>query len=119
MNSNSKIRYTDALGIGQGTVLGPLCFAIYLSELAHNTRLLTLMFADDTSFMAQANDINELTRVINNELKIIEDWFLANGLHIHPKKTRFMVEGKCETSPELMLAGQSITRVGEQFEEKS
>ena len=52
-----------------------------------------ILFADDTSILYSNNDIFELTRVVNNELLILSDWFKANKLSLNIEETNYMLFG--------------------------
>ena len=54
------------------------------------TELFSLIFADDTTFIATADTHNELTQKMNQEIDRISKWFRANRLVLHPMKTRIM-----------------------------
>ena len=116
---NSALFDLDPIGTGQGTVLSPLWFGVFVNELATTTRLHCLMFADDTSFIACSKNYDKLFEAIQLELNKIERWFLSNGLLLHPQKTRFIVYSQNQNCPDLFLAGVKIVQVGEQHDEKS
>ena len=71
--TQSIIRETGPLGIGQGTVIGPLCFGIYCLDVPHTTRLHTLMFADDTTYLGSSKNFTELFKIVNEKLAKLED----------------------------------------------
>ena len=116
---NSTRFKLDPIGTGQGAVLSALFFGIFLNDLASNTKLLTICFADDTTFIACSKNYNELFKNIQIELNKIQSWFLSNGLLLHPKKTRFIVYSHNQNCPDLYLSGEKIIQVGEHLKEKT
>ena len=85
-------------GVPQGSILGPILFLIYINDLKNCTSLLTLLFADDSSFLISGKNFNELVEILNSELKKICDWFRCNEMSLNAKKTKFMIFNKKENS---------------------
>ena len=89
------------------------------------TSFLSILFADDTTYQVSADTIRELNRISNLELKKAEQWFQANYLTLHPKKTRYILFQGTRKKPaedenlEIYLMGQQVTRVGEKEPEKA
>jgi hypothetical protein len=75
----------------QGSILAPLLFLIYINCLPLATYLLTMLYADDTTFFNEAESIDDLYSKTNLMLSEAEQWFLANRLTLHPAKTRYML----------------------------
>lgn len=85
-------------GVPQGSILGPILFLIYINDLPNVTELLTLLFADDSSFLISGKTLSEVIAKLNMELKKICDWFRTNEMSLHPDKTKFMIFNKREDS---------------------
>ena len=61
-------------GVPQGSILEPLLFLIYISDLHENLELLTKLFADDTSFFSTVYDLSESANLLNEDLKNKSEW---------------------------------------------
>ena len=93
----SKTVLCDA-GVPQGSVLGPLLFAAYVSpvgEIVTSAGLGFHQYADDTQifFAMRSADIQqdlEVLRVCTDRLRY---WFLTNGLMLNPDKSEAVVVG--------------------------
>ena len=115
-NGNSESHEIE-YGVPQGSCLAPTLFSLYLTCLPCNISLECLMFADDCSIVGVGKNIKKLFKKVNEELKIIQEYFLANNMLLHPNKTRFMLFHRRSECPDLWLGDQKIKRVGEDTEE--
>ena len=104
-------------GVGQGTILGPLLFKLYIADMVRCTNLKVIHFADDTTFICSANNKSELVRLVNTELVKINSWFEANYLTLHPDKSRLMVFGS-DTDVNITLNNKILTKCGSLHNEK-
>ena len=87
-NSNSEIK----CGVPQGSILGPLLFILYINDMCDVSKLLhIILFADDTKHFYSASNIDDVTNVVNNELKQLGLWFRANKLLLNMNKTNFIM----------------------------
>jgi hypothetical protein len=82
------------LGVGQGTILGPTFFKIYIMDLHLHTNLFTIKFADDSTFLGSGTSRDAVENLVNSELEKISAWFSSNRLTLHPNKSKFLVHSR-------------------------
>lgn len=105
-------------GVPQGSVLGPLLFSLYISEISsvmdkHNVNY--ALYADDIQVF-MSSSLSELRPTISRMEKCIEeikDWLTSVGLILNCSKTEFIIfagkanlEATCGT--EIMVDGTRI-----------
>jgi hypothetical protein len=79
------------LGVPQGSILGPLLFLIYINDLPNCSKLLSLLFADDTTLIYSHPDLKTLIQTVNTEFKKVVDYFRSHKMALHPEKTKFII----------------------------
>ena len=79
-------------GVPQGSVLGPLLFLIYVNDLPNiSDKLRFFLFADDTNIYYDSNDLVELEKTVNQELRKLSQWLNINRLALNVGKTNFVI----------------------------
>ena len=86
--SNEKFINISVL---QGSILGPTLFLCYINDLFTVTNLATFLFADDTSCLAEHNNLPDLINFVNTELQKIANWFRSNKMAVNISKTKFII----------------------------
>ena len=94
--SSIQTIYSDVFaveyGAPQGSCLGPLLFSIFTNDISkHLTYTKCILFADDTTIYMSHKNENFLNWCIEEDLKIISDWFKANLLTLNLDKTVCMM----------------------------
>ena len=110
-------RFVINIGVGQGTVLGPTLFKIYIMDMHLATKLFSLRFADDSNFVGYGTNKENTEKEINEELEKLHKWFCKNKLTLHPDKSRVIVYTK-EKIINIKLGGKQLMRCGYGLQEE-
>ena len=82
-------------GVPQGSVLGPLIFNIYVSDLTDSLHPDTscMQYADDTSLYShcKVKNLTETLSTTSNDLINLTDWSTQSNLALNSKKTEAML----------------------------
>ena len=71
------------------------------------------MFVDDTNLFCSHKNIKTLFQIVNSELKLVTEWFLANKLSLLAKKTKYVLFHKvtmCDSLP-LQLPAMTLSNI--------
>ena len=82
------------IGVPQGSVLGPLLFLIYINDLPNaSTKMMSILFADDTTMYACHDNVINLTNIMSEELLKVSNWLMDNSLTLNISKTYYVIFG--------------------------
>ena len=104
-------------GVSQGSILGPLLFIIYTSDLPSCLPLecKLFMYADNSTITCSSSNINEIENNLNTTLGRIYVWCVRNKLTINANKTKSMLIGSkqkvCNTDLNVSIPGSSVVHV--------
>ena len=91
MNNDNKY-YNLTHGVPQGSILGPLLFIIYTSDMTKITKHnKTIVYADDTTVLISGRNLTEAKQHCNAILTRFYNYFTLNKLSINPSKTKYMI----------------------------
>ena len=120
--TNSFIRLTN-IGTIQGSILGPLLYAIYVAPLQDLYEI--TLFADDNYPLASDSNLERLITAFTNKLNTIIKWLQDSGLKINEKKTELCLFFRNDVAPiTITINGINITSktsmnvLGVQFDSK-
>ena len=83
-------------GVPQGSVLGPLLFAAYVSPIGRIIEHFGVgqhHYADDTTLYIRLDSANVLPSALTDCVDAISAWFLVNDMQVNPDKSEIMVLG--------------------------
>lgn len=91
-------------GVPQGSVLGPLLFILFINDLPQDLEvqnLLTILFADDTSFTMSGGESLEIKNIISLITEKARNWFAVNELYMNQEKTQILRYGAASETREI------------------
>ena len=83
-----------SVGVPQGSILGPLLFAIYINDLPkvlQNT--MVTLFADDTALYCSSQSARDLQTMLNQDLDRLAQWLYEHKLTLTVSKSKFTLIG--------------------------
>ena len=95
-NNTFSDRAAIASGVPQGSILGPLLFLIYTSDLLKSLNFCKIQaFADDTQIYIcfDTEDFKEIEFCVNEDLKLLCQFSEDHNLKLNPDKSQVMAFG--------------------------
>ena len=87
MNSNFSLRKDIFVGVPQGSILGPLMFSIYISDIfLFPDNACSSNYADDTTLYSIGENHNTNKNILNKNFLSLQKWFYDNYMVLNPGK---------------------------------
>ena len=104
LNNTVSKQASIMYGVPQGSILGPILFNIYVSDMSNYFKNCCLIqYADDTQFL-HTGTLTELDNIISDaELTFnrAREYFLRNGLKLNAEKTKCIFIGTHQLIPRI------------------
>ena len=111
INTTVSELYNIKAGVPQGSVLGPILYLIYTSDLPTSTKLTLATYADDTAIMACNSSAKTASQKLQIYLNVAQDWYKKWRIKINEdKSTHVTFTLRKETCPSVYLNGKVIPR---------
>ena len=102
-------------GVPQGSILGPLCFNLYINDLPKAVSEDCVLFADDAAFILSSSSLNELYRKIAKLFQDLTNYLEFNCLVPNASKSKLMMFSSRTAIelPDFIFSGGTIEWVTE------
>ena len=85
-------KFNISQGVPQGSILGPLLFLIYISDMPHSiAHGTTISYADDTTILVNNKCFEDLYIQAHENMSSLVSYLDANKLEINIKKTKYIL----------------------------
>ena len=91
VNSNASNTQPVKYGVPQGSILGPLLFAIYVNDLPLHIQDQCELFCDDTTIHTNHSDITQIAHSLQQSINTLTTWCKLNHMSLNPRKTKLML----------------------------
>ena len=78
-------------GVPQGSILGPLCFSLFINDLPLAVDPETVLFADDAAFVIKSSSLKGLYSKINKLFTDLTTYLSRNRLFANASKSKLMI----------------------------
>ena len=92
INGKTSEYFQVESGVHQGSVLGPLFFLIYISDLEIDIKSKIKFFSDDTMIYSVVHNPSLTAAVLNQDLKFIAQWAHQWKMSFNPEPSKQAVE---------------------------
>jgi len=98
-NTETSTLYQIHSGVPQGSILGPLLYTLYTSDLPTSQKTVISTFADDTAIVAKDSDPMTASKNLQDHLTSIEKWLQKWRIKVNQNKSTHITftirKGQC------------------------
>ena len=115
LNGHKSITLTVKSGVPQGSILGPLCFSLFINDMPLAVEEETVLFADDAAFVIASHTLEGLLSKIRNLFQDLSAYLSINRLVPNATKSKLMMFSSRPTTnlPVMLFNGKEIEWVSE------
>ena len=85
-------------GVPQGSILGPLLFILYVNDMYSAVNCDLILYADDSALIVSGENVDDIGKELERELKSVSVWLEVNKLSLHLGKTESILFGSSKAS---------------------
>lgn len=98
-------------GVPQGSVMGPVLYTLFTSDMPTSSDVTTATYADDTAILATSKCNFEASEVVQRQLNIMQKWFTKWNILVNTEKSKHITFSlRKEDCPPLSLNGVIIPK---------
>lgn len=115
LNGHSSDERPVVSGVPQGSILGPLCFSLFINDLPMAVDADTVLFADDAAFVIVSPTLSELFLKLHKLLNDLNKYLGSSGLVANSSKSKLMIfnSRSVHNLPDFVFSGDKIEWVRE------
>ena len=115
LNEHRSSSMSISNGVAQGSILGPLCFSLYINDMPLAVREEVILFADDAAFIVVSHTLAGLYKKIWELFSDLTNYLCMNKLIPNSGKSKLMMFKSRQTVvlPSFSFGGEEIEWVNE------
>ena len=83
LGSYSSESVSVVCGVPQGSILGPICFSIFINDLPHAVKVDVVLFADDAAFIVTNGTFDGLMAKIRELFEDLSHYLRTNQIKVN------------------------------------
>ena len=114
-NAFSSESSSVVCGVPQRSILGPICFSLYINDMPFAVKVDVVLFADDAAFIITCPTLEGLFEKIKELFRGLSAYLNMNRLILNSKKCKLMMFNSRPTPvlPDILFYGEKIEWVDE------